>query len=222
MEEFKTTRREFTKLLVGGAGIQLSGFALPASAQPAGQRIVVPLDGEWSIDDGVEPESIPTSFGHTVPVPGLVHSANPVFPEVDLYETREHVLALIRYGKYPPSEDPGILGRTPQKRNYFWYRKGFRAPAKKQVAILNINKAQFGTAVWLNGKKIGEHLGCFTCGHFDLTDAMEWDGENHLLVRIGVIPGPCRSGYQPGQIRKSRYGPRGFTIAFPSTSATIR
>ena len=108
MEEFKTTRREFTKLLVGGAGIQLSGFALPASAQPAGQRIVVPLDGEWSIDDGVEPESIPTSFGHTVPVPGLVHSANPVFPEVDQYETREHILALIRYGKYPPSEDPAF------------------------------------------------------------------------------------------------------------------
>ena len=189
MEDLKTTRREFTKILVGSAGIQLSGLALPASAHPAGQRIVVPLDGEWSIDDGVEPESIPTNFGHTVPVPGLVHSATPSFPEVDQYEPREHILCLIRDGVYPPSEDTGVLGRTSQKRNYFWYRRSFRVPAKKQVAILKINKAQFGTAVWLNGKKIGEHLGCFTCGHFDVTDAMDWEGENHLLVRIGAHPG---------------------------------
>src|SRR5208282_1256317 len=155
MEELKTTRREFTRILVGGAGIQLSGFALPAEAQPAGRRIVVPLDGEWSIDEGVEPEAIPTSFGHTVPVPGLAHSATPSFPDVDQYQTRENILTMIELGVYPPSEDTGVLGRTPQKRNYFWYRKSFRVPAKRQVAILKINKAQFGTAVWLNGKKMG-------------------------------------------------------------------
>ena len=189
MKELKTTRREFTKILVGSASVQLSGFALSADANPAGQRIVVPLDGEWDIEEGVEPESIPASFGHAVPVPGLVHSAKPSFPEVDQYEFREHILTMIRRGQYPPSEDTGVLGRTPQKRNYFWYRKSFRVPGKRQVAILKINKAQFGTAVWLNGRKIGDHLGCFTCGHFDLTDAMDWRGENHLFVRIGAHPG---------------------------------
>ena len=189
MDGFKATRREFTKTLVGGAGLQFTSLALSAEAHPAGQRIVVPLDGEWSIDDGVEPEVIPTSFGHTVPVPGLVHSANPPFADVDQYQTRENILTMIELKVYPPSEDTGILGRTPQKRNYFWYRRGFRGPAKKHVAILNINKAQFGTAVWLNGKKVGEHLGCFTCGHFNLTEAMNWEGENDLLVRVGAHPG---------------------------------
>ena len=189
MDEFKPTRREFTKLLVGGAGMQFSDLALSAETHPAGQRIVVPLNGEWSIDEGVEPEAIPTSFGHTVPVPGLAHSAKPSFPDADQYQNREYILNMIRRGLYPPSEDTGVLGRTPQKRNYFWYRKSFRAPAKKQVAILKINKAQFGTAVWLNGKKMGEHLGCFTCGYFNVTDAMNWEGENHLLVRIGAHPG---------------------------------
>ena len=45
--------------------------------------------------------------------------------------------------------------------------------ARKQVAILRINKAQFGTAVWLNGQKIGEHAGCFSAGYFDVTRAIE-------------------------------------------------
>jgi len=189
MEEFKTTRREFTKLLVGSASLPFSGLALSAEAPPTGQRIVVPLDGEWSIEEGVEPEAIPATFSHTVRVPGLVHSATPSFPDVDLYETREYILTMINRGIFKPSEDTGVLGRTPQKRNYFWYRKSFRAPAKKQVAILKINKAQFGTAVWLNGKKMGEHLGCFTCGHFNLREAMNWKGENDLLVRIGAHPG---------------------------------
>lgn len=115
-EEFKTTRREFTKILVGSAGISLSGFGLPAVAHPSDQRLIVPRDGEWDIDEGVEPESIPTNFGHTVPVPGLAHSAQPPFPEVDQYEFREHILDMIEMGLYPPSEDTGVLGRTSQKR----------------------------------------------------------------------------------------------------------
>ena len=57
------------------------------------------------------------------------------------------------------------------------------------MAILKINKAQFGTAVWLNGKPIGEHLGCFTAGYFDLDAApCDWQGENELVVRIGAHP----------------------------------
>jgi len=38
--------------------------------------------------------------------------------------------------------------------------------------VLVVEKAQFGTAVWLNGQKLGEHLGCFTAGRFDATKAM--------------------------------------------------
>lgn len=199
MKDFKTTRREFTKLLVGGVGVQFSSLGLPAETSVTGRRIVIPLDGEWDIEDGIKPQEIPTSFGHTVPVPGMAHSAKPSFPEVDQYQTREYIKSMIDYGLCPPSEIKGVfLGRTPQKRNYFWYRKSFRAPAKRQVAILKINKAQFGTAVWLNGKKLGEHLGCFTCGSFNLTEAMDWEGENQLLVRIGAHPGALPPWVPPG------------------------
>jgi beta-glucuronidase len=89
----------------------------------------------------------------------------------------------------PLSDQVEGLGATVQTRTFFWYERTFRTPTQKQRALLLINKAQFGTAVWLNGKKIGEHLGCFTAGHFDLTDAIDWNGENRLLVRIGAHPG---------------------------------
>ena len=96
---------------------------------------------------------------------------------------------MIQRRHLPASEMIKGLGRTRQKRNYFWYERTFTAPAKKQSAMLVVNKAQFGTAVWLNGKKVGEHLGCFTAGRFDVTEAMDWNGENRLLVRIGAHPG---------------------------------
>ncbi len=190
MEEFKTTRRDFAKILVGSAAAGLPVIAgEPTVPPPSGHREIISLDGEWKIEEGIDPDAIPANFGRTVPVPGLAHLANPTFPGVDEYENREYVLNMIDFGLMPKSADTGALGRTSQKRNYFWYQKSFTVPTKKQVAILRINKAQFGTAVWLNGKKIGEHLGCFTRGHFNLTDAINWEGENDLLVRIGAHPG---------------------------------
>jgi hypothetical protein len=167
----------------------LASLAVISPSALQAQRITLPLDGTWSIADGVEPSALPTSFKHTVAVPGLVHSAKPSFPGVDQYETHEFIWTMKRDGVLPATEKLDELGRTTQKRNYFWYRRTFRAPARKQRAVLVVNKAQFGTAVWLNGKKAGEHLGCFTPGRFDLTEALHWSGENELLIRIGAHPG---------------------------------
>jgi hypothetical protein len=54
--------------------------------------------------------------------------------------------------------------------------------------MLRVRKAQFGTAVWLNGRKVGDHLGCFSSGYFDLTPAIDWAGDNTLVIRIGAHP----------------------------------
>jgi hypothetical protein len=189
VKQFTTTRRDFAKLLVGSAALGLPAYAAELTLQEARQREIVSLDGEWSIEDGARPEAIPASFSHTAPVPGLAHLATPSFPDVDEYENREYILNMMGFGLMPSSADTGALGRTRQQRNYFWYHRSFTVPARRQVAVLRINKAQFGTAVWLNGKKVGEHLGCFTRGHFDLTNAINWEGENQLLVRIGAHPG---------------------------------
>ncbi len=163
----------------------LSAFALPANAE----RVSMSLDGEWAIEESVGPEEVPTAFGHRVPVPGLAHLATPAFQDVDHYVSREYIAKKIQLGLLPESARIEALGTTRQKRNYFWYRTTFRPTVKKQVAILRVNKAQFGTAVWVNGKKVGEHLSCFTAGLFDITSVIKWDKENVLLVRIGAHPG---------------------------------
>jgi hypothetical protein len=158
--------------------------------QPAkAERIVLSLDGTWAVADGVSAESIPVKFDHEVAVPGLTDQATPHFADVDHYETHEYLLTMTSNGVLPGSEMIKGLGRTRQKRNYFWYERTFTALARKQSAVLVINKAQFGTAVWLNGKKLGEYLGCFTASRYDATAAMNWNGENRLLVRIGAHPG---------------------------------
>lgn len=164
---------------------------LPASllvGAPNG-RVTVSLDGAWEIADSVSSAEVPKAFAHKVQVPGLVNLARPAFPDVDRFDSRELIDNKIRRKLMPASERTTEVGRSRQKRNYFWYRTTFRPVVKKQVATLRVGKAQFGTAVFVNGKPAGEHLGCFTAGYFDVTTHLNWSGDNEILIRIGGHPG---------------------------------
>ena len=161
--------------------------ALAVPATPG--RVIVSLDGEWKIDESLAPDQIPAAFGHTVRVPGLINQARPAFPQVDEFESRELIDKRVRLKVLPESSFTTEVGFSKQPRNYFWYMRTFRPQARKEVAILKINKAQFGVQVWLNGKKIGDNYHCFSAGFFDLTQAIRWDGENTLVVRVGAHPG---------------------------------
>lgn len=173
-----------------------------------GQRVTVPLDGTWQIEDSVDADAMPKSWGHEAPVPGLANLAVPAFPGVDLFDTRELIDNRIRAKELPESARIGAVGIPRQKRNYFWYRRTFRVPDSKQVAILRIGKAQFGTAVWVNGRSAGEHLGCFTAGYFDVTGALNWDGDNELIVRVGAHPGVLPPSVPTGaDLEKQKWTP---------------
>lgn len=168
----------------------LIGTAVGMSPNSAvAERVVVPLNGTWKVEEGTAADAPPASYSRTVAVPGLTNQARPAFADVDHYETHEYVWTMKRYNVLPATEQCEGLGRTRQKRNYFWYARTFTAPARREHATLVVHKAQFGTAVWLNGTKVGEHPGCFTAGRFDVTAAMNWQGENRLVVRIGAHPG---------------------------------
>ncbi len=130
------------------------------SADNSGSRRIISLDGRWEIAEGGM-DSVPRSFEHKVPVPGLVDMAKPSFDEV---------------------------GKKSEKRQAFWYRRTFtvegRVPA---VAILKIHKAKYGTKVFLNGKLVGEHLPCFTPALLDVKKSLKGSGEeNELIVRVGA------------------------------------
>jgi beta-galactosidase len=167
---------------------------IPDSARgtAASHRTTISLNGEWDIEDSVSSDAMPGEYTHTSPVPGLAHSAVPAFPDVDQFQSRQLLYGLVGKGRFSQAEYDK-LGNAPgishQKRNYLWYRRTFTAPAKNQVALLRINKAQFGTVAFLNGVRIGEHYPCFTSVTFDITKAIHWSDSNELVVRIGAHPG---------------------------------
>ncbi|HVN80470.1 MAG TPA: glycoside hydrolase family 2 TIM barrel-domain containing protein, partial [Terriglobia bacterium] len=101
-------------------------------------------------------------------------------------------------GQLPESSRSAAAGKVRQNRNYFWYRKTFVLSSRRAVAILKINKAQFGTAIWMNGHKVGEYPGCFSAAFFNVTNTINWNGENILLVRVGAHPGVLPPGFPTG------------------------
>jgi Beta-galactosidase/beta-glucuronidase len=163
-------------------------------------RRVESLEGGWEIADSVAAEEMPKEFGRTVPVPGLANLATPGFADVDRFISRENLANRIQ-SKQAPREwmREYFDGKREQERNYFWYRRTFRAPAEaREVARLRVNKAQFGTAVWLNGRKLGEYAGCFSASVFSLEDAIRWGEENVLVVRVGAHPAVLPDTFSTG------------------------
>jgi beta-galactosidase len=166
----------------------LTVIAAPTIFLWAADRTTISLNGTWQIEDSKEAEAIPVAWNHNVPVPGLAHSAEPAFPQVDQFDSRMSIQNQVGEGKLPKTAIVYNAGVSRQERNWFWYRRTFEVPGAKSVAILRINKAQFGAAVWLNGVKIGDHLPCFTAAIFNVSNAIR-RGENELIVRVGAHPG---------------------------------
>ena len=164
--------------------VALAATAVDASTRPSAPRRVISLDGTWQVAEGGV-DRVPEAFDHTVVVPGLIDMAKPAFAEV---------------------------GVKSPKRQAFWYRRTFQVDgAVPGVAILKVNKARYGTKVWLNGQilGLGEYVGCFTPGYFDVTGFLRGDdAENTLVVRVGAdresIPAGMPSGWD---FEKFRYYP---------------
>ena len=65
-----------------------------------------------------------------------------------------------------------------------WYRKRFSPEfdsSKRQ--FLHFGAANYETIVWLNGERLGTHIGGFTPFNFEVTGKLR-DGENSLVVKV--------------------------------------
>ncbi len=97
----------------------------------------------------------PLSWHYQVPVPSLVDSATPLYP-------------------YRSSE-------------YHWYRRRFSLDRgeRKGSALLVLEQAMFGTAVWVNGVFVGSDIACYTSQEYIITHALRAEKEQELVIRIG-------------------------------------
>ena len=84
-----------------------------------------------------------------------------------------------------------------------WYRRELDLPKDWQGdrVILNIGACDFRTTVWVNGKRIGEHIGGFVSFSFDITDALTFEKD----VVVICAQDDVRSGKQACGKQSPRY-----------------
>ncbi|MEI8373209.1 MAG: glycoside hydrolase family 2 TIM barrel-domain containing protein [Planctomycetota bacterium] len=148
-----------------------------------GTRTTVSLDGIWLCQESTaaDKETIPASWKHSIPVPGLSEMARPVLYGND--------------GSY----------------DYLFMKREFILKGKVPETVrLKINKGWYGKKVWVNGVAVGEHRPNFTPAYFDIAAEVKGNGAvNTVIVRCGkrytLPPGSSpgddlgvRYDYQPG------------------------
>jgi beta-galactosidase len=66
------------------------------------------------------------------------------------------------------------------------YRRRFRMPggARSRRIFVDFEGAMTAATVWLNGVRLGEHKGGYTPFSFELSEHIDWDGDNVLAVEV--------------------------------------
>src|ERR1700733_11038668 len=83
---------------------------------------------------------------------------------------------------------------TPQDK--MWYEQKFKIPAnwRGQHVLLHFEAVDWETTVWVNGQQVGIHRGGYDRFSFDITDALNPDGDQTLTVSV---TDPTDTGFQP-------------------------
>lgn len=166
-------------------------FFLLACSDNKPQREHISLNGLWEIaesNDTIPPEE----FKRHIQVPGLVDLAKPEF------------------------ESPGFtysdLGRDTTGdpyfgRKYFWYKKTLKLNSpSREFAVLKVHKAKFGHTVYVNGDYVGHYDYCFTPSFFEISEHLNFNSENEILIRVGASPEQLPDSIPFGfEIEKSVY-----------------
>jgi len=92
-----------------------------------------------------------------------------------------------------------------------WYPRTFRPQAAWRGGRIHLRfeGANYETVVWLNGRLVGSHSGGFDPFEFDVTAALDWEGENTLSVRVdnwprvGRVPNALAGWWNYGGIYRS-------------------
>ena len=149
----------FSALLVSKTTVVYSNSSL-AQEKPAvytpktdeqAPRSIISLNGTWEFDQTLNAFP-PSKFTRKIPVPGLIHLAEPRIEEYDKFFKRP--------GKAEAIEQFNLynLDYTPR---YSWYRKTVFIPKEleNKEGMITIRKSQYVTQVYINGMDMGTSWG---------------------------------------------------------------
>jgi hypothetical protein len=142
-----------------------------------GGRTVINLNGTWQFDQTVNAFP-PSKFTRTIPVPGLVHLAEPKIDDYDKFFKRADKVEL---------KDQHNLYNIDYIPRYSWYRKSVFIPKELEgkEGMISIKKSQYVTQVYVNGIDLGTSVACYTPVEFPLTQALKYGADNEILIKVG-------------------------------------
>lgn len=105
----------------------------------------------------------------------------------------------------PESKLSGI-GNT-DFHNCVWYRREITIPDewKDKRILLHFGAVDYETTVYVNGKEVGIHKGGYSSFYFDITDALEKEGNYITVCAVDDI----RNYLQPSGKQSMKFEPRG-------------
>ena len=191
--------------------VLISGMQVAHSQDP---RTIIDLNGEWDFDQTTEAFP-PEKFTRTIPVPGLIHLAEPKIAEYDKFFKRpDKVEAKEQFNLYN-------LDYTPR---YSWYRKKIFIPKEMEgkEGMITIKKSQYVTQVYINGIDLGTSMACYTPIEFPVNKAIKFGTENEILIKVGEriwLPAEAAGGTDK---EKEHYLPGIWDDVFLSFTGAIR
>ncbi len=163
-------------------------FMLMMTVQPlfSSGRTIIDLNGQWQFEQ-TDTAFPPATFTRTIPVPGLVHLAE---PKIDQYD---NLYAKSKNAEYKTDHKVLDLQYDPK---YNWYKKTINVPQEleDQYAVLTIKKSKYVTQVFVNGMDAGSSMECYTPIEFPVTRYLKFGAKNDILIRVGDrawLPSPA-------------------------------
>lgn len=157
-------RRDFLKTtgtLIASAAVAPRGSVYAAAAEPAAKgRVVLPINRRWRYSATVPQGAHERDFDDSKFARVTVPHTNIRLPWHGFDDKAYEFVSI--------------------------YRRHFRLPAgaRGRRVFVDFEGVMTASTVWLNGVRLGEYRGGFTPFSFELTDHIDWAGDNVLAVEV--------------------------------------
>jgi beta-glucuronidase len=109
---------------------------------------------------------------------------------LDQHQSNKSQLLEYDFDKCPTLMVPGDWNSQDEKLFYYegtiWYRRifSYKKEDPGHRVFVHFGAANYETDVYLNGKKLGKHIGGFTPFNYEITSLLKEDGESSLVVKV--------------------------------------